>query len=100
MGIFGFLADSALGPHSGDYGLEDPQAALRWVQQDIGAFGGNPYDVTVMGESAGGTSVCDLLASPTAAGLFQKAITVSGEYSNLLGRPSGTAFPLQLEIQD
>jgi para-nitrobenzyl esterase len=100
MGIFGFLADSALGPHSGDYGLEDQQAALRWVRRDIGAFGGNPHDVTVTGESAGGTSVCDLLASPTAAGLFQKAITVSGEYSNLLGRPSGTAFPLQLEIQD
>ena len=87
LGIFGFLADSALGPNSGDYGLQDQQAALRWVQQNIRAFGGDPSNVTIFGESAGGSSVCDQIASPTAAGLFEKAFSVSGEYSTLFGSP-------------
>jgi para-nitrobenzyl esterase len=85
LGIFGFLADSALGPHSGDYGLQDQQAALRWVQDNIAAFGGDPNSVTIYGESAGGSSVCDQIASPTAHGLFHKAISTSGEYNTLLG---------------
>jgi para-nitrobenzyl esterase len=96
LGIFGFLADPALGPNSGDYGLQDQQAALRWVQQNITAFGGNPHSVTIFGESAGGSSVCDQIASPTAAGLFQKAISTSGEYGGLLGVP-GPAFPLETQ---
>jgi para-nitrobenzyl esterase len=94
LGIFGFLANSAFGPHSGDYGLEDQQAALRWVQQNIAAFGGNPHNVTIFGESAGGSSVCDQIASPAAAGLFQRAISTSGEYNSLLGSPTS------LESQD
>jgi para-nitrobenzyl esterase len=94
LGIFGFLADSAFGAHAGDYGLEDQQAALRWVQRNIAAFGGNPRLVTIFGESAGGSSVCDQIASPTAAGLFERAISASGEYSPLLG---GEA---RLEVQD
>jgi len=81
LGILGFLADKALGPHSGDYGLQDQQAGLRWVQQNIASFGGNPGNVTVFGESAGGASTCDQVASPTAKGLFQKAISVSGFYN-------------------
>jgi para-nitrobenzyl esterase len=81
LGILGFLADKALGPHSGDYGLQDQQAGLRWVQQNIASFGGNPGDVTVFGESAGGASTCDQVASPTAKGLFGKAISVSGFYN-------------------
>lgn len=85
LGVLGFLADKTLGPHSGDYGLEDQQAGLRWVQRNIAAFGGDPGEVTIFGESAGGSSVCDQIASPTAAGLFQKAISVSGEYNSLLG---------------
>jgi para-nitrobenzyl esterase len=88
LGVFGFLADKALGPHSGDYGLEDQQAGLHWVQRNIAAFGGNPNNVTIFGESAGGSSVCDQIASPTAAGLFQKGISVSGEYNSLLGAPT------------
>src|SRR5215469_5765140 len=94
LGIFGFLADPALGPHSGDYGLQDQQAALRWVQQNIAAFGGDPHNVTIFGESAGGSSVCDQIASPAAAGLFQRAISTSGEYNSLLGSPTS------LETQD
>jgi para-nitrobenzyl esterase len=85
LGIFGFLANSALGANSGDYGLQDQQAALKWVQTNIRAFGGDPTNVTIFGESAGGSSVCDQIASPTAAGLFDKAFSVSGEYSTLFG---------------
>jgi para-nitrobenzyl esterase len=98
LGIFGFLADSALGQNSGDYGLQDQQAALRWVQQNITAFGGDPHNVTIFGESAGASSVCDQIASPTAAGLFQKAISTSGEYNGLFGVPDSSFF--NLEAQD
>ena len=94
LSIFGFLADSALGAHSGDYGLQDQQAALRWVQENIAAFGGNRHNVTIFGESAGGSSVCDQIASPTAAGLFEQGISTSGEYNTLLGAPTS------LESQD
>jgi para-nitrobenzyl esterase len=94
LGIFGFLADKAFGPHSGDYGLQDQQFALRWVQQNIANFGGDPANVTIYGESAGGSSVCDMIASPTAAGLFERGISVSGEYNTLLGSPTS------LESQD
>lgn len=85
LGIFGFLADAALGAHSGDYGLQDQQAALAWVQRNIAQFGGDPHNVTIFGASAGGSSVCDALTSPGAAGLFQKGISESGEYNAVIG---------------
>lgn len=81
LGVMGFLADQALGPHSGDYGLQDQQAALRWVKDNIAEFGGDPDKVTIFGESAGGASVCDQIASPTANGLFQRGISISGYYN-------------------
>jgi para-nitrobenzyl esterase len=80
LGVLGFLAEKALGEHSGDYGLMDQQAALKWVKQNISNFGGDPDNVTLFGQSAGGASVCDAAASPTAAGLFQKGISESGFY--------------------
>ena len=102
LNIFGFLSNRHLGPNSGDYGLQDQQAALRWVQQNVSAFGGDPQSVTIFGESAGGSSVCHQIASPTAAGLFHKAVSTSGQYNTLFGvpeapRPGGSE---DLEVQD
>jgi para-nitrobenzyl esterase len=77
LDAFGFLALPSSG-FSGDFGLMDQQAAMRWVRANARAFGGNPRNVTIFGESAGGASVCMNLASPTARGLFEHAIAESG----------------------
>lgn len=87
LGVFGFLAHPELTRESGhdasgDYGIMDQIAALRWVKRNIGEFGGDPANVTIFGESAGSYSVSALMASPLARGLFQKAI---GESGSLLG---------------
>jgi para-nitrobenzyl esterase len=82
VGPFGFLAHPELsaesGKGSGCYGIQDQIAALRWVQDNITHFGGDPSRVTIFGESAGGISVAILAASPPARGLFHRAISESG----------------------
>jgi para-nitrobenzyl esterase len=89
LNIFGFFAHPDLSAESrqhaaGNYGLLDQTAALRWVARNIGAFGGDPGNVTIFGESAGAMSVSAQMASPLARGLFAHAI---GESGGLFGRP-------------
>ena len=82
LGVFGFLAHPALtkesGKGSGNFGLQDQIAGLRWVKENIARFGGDPSRVTIFGESAGGIAVSMLAASPAAKGLFHRAISESG----------------------
>ncbi len=82
VGLLGFMAHPELSEeqdgHSGNYAFLDQIQALKWVQENIGKFGGNPENVTIMGQSAGSSSVNVLLQSPLAAGLFNKAVTESG----------------------
>jgi len=90
LGLFGYLrgidvCGDAL-PSTGNEGLLDQLAALQWVRQEIAAFGGDPENVTVFGQSAGAISISAMLAMPRARGLFQKAILQSG--SALLQTPA------------
>ncbi|MEU9974242.1 carboxylesterase family protein [Streptomyces sp. NPDC051014] len=94
LGVLGFLGQDRL-PGSGTFGLADQQAALRWVRANIGAFGGDSHQVTLAGESAGGFAVCAQLASPSAAGLFDRAIIQSGPCTGRPERPfAPSAAPL------
>jgi para-nitrobenzyl esterase len=95
VGQLGFMAHpelSAESPHhvSGNYGLLDMIAALKWIKKNIAAFGGAPNKVTIFGESAGGIAVSMLCASPLAKGLFQGAISQSG---GSFGPPRPTTYP-------
>ena len=84
LGPFGYLAHPLLtqeagGAGSGNYGQMDLIAALEWIRSNIGRFGGDPGNVTIFGESGGGGKVISLMSSPLAVGLFQKAISQSGQ---------------------
>lgn len=99
LGIFGFLARRDLAAEqdgaSGNYGLMDQIAALRWIRDHIARFGGDPANVTIFGESAGSQDVALLLAAPEARGLFRKAILQSGTPGfGMPPRPLGEAFAI------
>src|SRR5690606_8875193 len=95
VGQLGFLAHPELSAEnqmnvSGNYGLLDQIAGLKWIQKNIAAFGGDPDKVTIFGESAGGIAVSMLCASPLAKGLFHGAISQSG---GSFGPPRPTTYP-------
>jgi para-nitrobenzyl esterase len=97
LGVFGFLALQELRGEDpdgsvGGYGMMDQIAALKWVRDNIASFGGDPANVTIFGESAGGWSVCQLLASPAAKGLFHRAIQQSGGCNRTRTLDQGFAF--------
>ena len=97
LGIFGFYATPQLSAESaehrsGNYGQLDQLAALDWVQKNIARFGGDIHQVTVAGQSSGALDICNLIASPLAAGLFQRAILESGVCVD-------TNFPTSREIE-
>jgi para-nitrobenzyl esterase len=81
LGLWGFAP-----LHAGNVGLADQVAALRWIQANVAAFGGDPRNITIVGESAGAMSVCNLLACPAARGLFHRAIAQSGAAENVADR--------------
>jgi len=98
LGVFGFLALPQLSKESehhasGNYGLLDQIAALKWVKKNIAAFGGDPENVTIDGQSAGSFSINYLVASPLAKGLFQRAIGESG--GDMVSDPMKTTISLQ-----
>ncbi|TPQ16117.1 carboxylesterase/lipase family protein [Streptomyces sporangiiformans] len=91
LGAMGFLAAAGLDREtrdgvSGNFGMLDQRAALRWVRANIGRFGGDPGRVTIAGESAGGRSVCTQMASPMSRGLYRAGIVQSGAYEDCAAR--------------
>ena len=96
VGPFGFLSHpelDAASPHhaSGNQALSDSIAALEWVKANIAAFGGDPNNVTIFGQSAGACISAALVGSPAARGLFQKAISESGAWADLTASQDGHA---------
>jgi len=96
LGPLGAFAHPALGQGDGNFGLLDQQAALRWVKSNIAAFGGDPENVTIFGESAGAMSVCLHLVAPGSKDLFHRAVMQSGTCGPALSRGDAEAQGLAL----
>ncbi|WP_277962671.1 carboxylesterase family protein [Pseudomonas sp. RIT-To-2] len=97
LGLFGFAELGSLDSQytgSGNNGFRDQIAALKWVKNNISAFGGDPENITIFGESAGGASVASMLVSPQTKGLFKRAIIQSGNF-NLLQTPEAAKRTLE-----
>lgn len=97
LNVFGFLAHENLARENpfnttGNYGSLDQVFALKWVKQNIASFGGDPDNITIFGESAGGWSVCAMVASPLAHGLFNRAIIQSGGCESFTTVEKGSNF--------
>jgi len=95
LGVFGFFSHPELTKESehhasGNYALMDQAAALRWIQKNIAGFGGDPQLVTVFSDSAGSSSIANLMGSPRAKGLFQRAVGESGAWMGLSVTPTRT----------
>lgn len=106
LGVFGFFGHPGLAG-SGTYGLADQQAAFGWVRRNIARFGGDPGNVTIAGQSAGGISTCAHLTSPGAAGLFDKAIMQSGSCdmewvanTEFRGQPADAIYEPLSEVEE
>lgn len=102
LGMFGFFAHPAIdreGHAFANYGMLDQQFAMDWVQRNIAAFGGDPTNVTIFGESSGGNSVLSQMASPGSAGKFQHAIAMSGATVMLKHPAFGSTKPLDFAEQ-
>src|SRR5688572_13529020 len=102
LGPFGFFTHPALtadSPHkaSGNYGLADMVASLRWVKSNIAAFGGDPGNVTVFGQSAGAMAIGSLVASPETKGMFHRAIGQSGSW---MGLGPSAAMPTRARAEE
>jgi carboxylesterase type B len=101
LGALGFLALPGIG--AGNFGLMDQRAALRWTAANIRRFGGDPRNVTIAGESAGGFSVCAILASPSMRGMFSRAVMQSGSCPSqtlAAAQASGARFAAALGCSD
>ena len=103
LNVFGYLADEELAAESpngttGNYGLLDQLAALKWVSENIAAFGGDPGNITIAGESAGASSVGALCVSPLAKGLFRRAIAESSGVTPVKPYHTCRAFEDALEL--
>ncbi len=99
LGVFGYMAHPALSEDdprgvSGNYGSLDQVAALEWVRDNIEAYGGDPNNVTIFGESAGAWSVTEMMSTPLASGLFHQAIAQSGASSYHMSQLDGPDMPI------